>query len=53
VVKYRFSAYNVQITEQTLLDTAGKWIETSDVSITEEVKNNVEILVDYKLRKIE
>jgi hypothetical protein len=53
VVKYRFSEYNVKITEQTLLDTAGNWIETSVVNITEEVKNNVEILIDYKLRKIE
>ncbi|WDF56092.1 hypothetical protein [Mucilaginibacter sp. KACC 22063] len=53
VVQYRFSEYDVKITEQTLLDTAGKWIETSDVNITEAVKNNVEILIDYKLRKIE
>lgn len=53
LIKYRFSEYNVKIIDHTVLDTAGKWIKNADVSIVEEVKNNVSILVDYKLRKIE
>nr|WP_067054611.1 hypothetical protein [Mucilaginibacter sp. L294] len=52
MIQYKFSEYNVAITEQILLDTTNRWIETAEVSIVEEVKNNIEILVDYKLRKI-
>ncbi len=53
MIEYKFSAYNAQISEQILINKTEKWIEQANVNIVEEVKNNVEILVDYKLRKIE
>jgi hypothetical protein len=53
LIHYKFSQYDAKIDEHILLNKTGKWIEQADVSIVEEVKNNIEIIVDYKLRKIE
>lgn len=53
LVKYKFSVYDASIVEKVLLDKKDKWILQADLSISEEVKNNVELSVDYKLRKIE
>ncbi|MCX2432409.1 MULTISPECIES: hypothetical protein [unclassified Pedobacter] len=53
LVKYKFSGYDASIVETVLLDKKDKWILQADLSIAEEVKNNVELSVDYKLRKIE
>lgn len=53
LVKYKYSSYNVRVSEIILLDKINRWIMQANVSITEEVKNNVELTVDYKLRKIE
>nr|WP_315421139.1 hypothetical protein [uncultured Pedobacter sp.] len=53
LVKYKYSGYNARVNETILVDKNDKWILQAHVSITEEVKNNVELTVDYKLRKIE
>jgi hypothetical protein len=53
LVKYKFSGYDASIVETVLLDKKDKWILQADLSIAEEVRNNVELSVDYKLRKIE
>ncbi len=53
IVKYRFSEYNFSVRERCIINTDENWIESSDITIIEEVKNNVQVLIDYKLRKIE
>lgn len=53
IVKYKFSEYNFSVRERSIINTKDRWIEQSDITIIEEVKNNVQVLIDYKLRKIE
>lgn len=53
MVGYKFSEYNFSIREHATIDLTNKWIENSEVTIIEEVKNNVQILISYKLKKIE
>ncbi|WBV60079.1 LysM domain-containing protein [Chryseobacterium camelliae] len=53
IVGYKFSEYNFSMREHTILDVTNQWIEDSEVTIIEEVKNNVQILISYKLKKIE
>jgi hypothetical protein len=53
-VKYKFSEYDYKIIENTVYSTGENyWIEQSNVSILERVKNNIDVLTDYKLKKIE
>lgn len=53
IVKYQFSTYNFSVREHCTINTTDRWIEKSDITMIEEVKNNVQVLIDYKLRKIE
>ena len=53
IVKYKFSEYNYSVRERCIINTDERWIEQSDITIIEEVKNNVQVLIEYKLRKIE
>ncbi|MBC9795074.1 hypothetical protein [Sinomicrobium weinanense] len=53
MVKYKFSEYNFSVRETSTINTEDHWIEESNVTMIEEVKNNVQVLIDYKLRKIE
>lgn len=53
IVKYQFSEYNFSVREHCTINTTDRWIDKSDITIIEEVKNNVQVLIDYKLRKIE
>jgi hypothetical protein len=53
-IKYKFSEYDFKVIENAVFSTGGNyWIEQSDVSIMERVKNNIDVLVKYKLKKIE
>ena len=53
-VKYKFSEYDYKIIENTIYSTGENyWIEQSNVSILERVKNNIDVLTDYRLKKIE
>ena len=53
IVHYKFSEFNFSYREKCFLNTKEQWIENAEVTIKEEVKNNVQILIDYKLKKIE
>ena len=39
--------------ENSTYDLVDRWITKSDVTIIEEIKNNVKIMITYKLTKIE
>ena len=53
-IKYGFSEYDYKVIENTVYSTGDDyWIEQSNVSIAERVKNNIDVLTDYKLNKIE
>jgi hypothetical protein len=53
-IHYKFSEYDFIVIDNTVMSTGNNyWIEQSDISIIERVKNNIDILVDYKLKKIE
>ncbi|RNL55855.1 hypothetical protein [Pedobacter jejuensis] len=53
IVGYKFSSYDFQYQVRQIINTELSLIEETDVFIMEEVKNNVEVIVDYKLRRIE
>jgi len=52
-VGYSFSEYNYGIISNYIYDTDENIILEADLTITEEVKNNVEIILDYRLKRIE
>ncbi|QNN40660.1 hypothetical protein [Pedobacter roseus] len=53
IVGYKFSSYDFQYQVRQVINTDLSLIEETDVFLAEEVKNNVEVVVDYKLRRIE
>lgn len=53
VIQYRFSEYNISYRERIVYDEATAWLESAEITIIEEVKNNIQLLVNYKLKKIE
>jgi len=53
IVGYKFSDYDFQYQVRQVVNTDLSIIEETDVFLAEEVKNNVEVVVDYKLRRIE
>ncbi|OCA70271.1 LysM peptidoglycan-binding domain-containing protein [Chryseobacterium arthrosphaerae] len=53
VIHYRFSEYNISYRERVVYDEEQEWLEHADITVIEEVKNNVQLLVNYKLQKIE
>lgn len=53
LVKYQFSEFKFSYRENSIYDLENRWITSSDVTIIEEVKNNVRLMISYKLRKIE
>jgi hypothetical protein len=53
LIKYKFSEFNFSYRQRDVINTTDKWIESADVTMIEQVKNNIQILIDYKLKKIE
>ncbi|MCV9930473.1 hypothetical protein OIU83_22625 [Flavobacterium sp. LS1R49] len=53
MIKYQFSKFNFSVRERVTINTADNWIEQSEITIIEEVKNNIQVLITYKLTKIE
>lgn len=53
LVKYKFSEFKLSCRENSTYDLVDRWITKSDVTIIEEIKNNVKIMITYKLTKIE
>ncbi|MBO9674063.1 MAG: hypothetical protein J7577_11505 [Sphingobacteriaceae bacterium] len=52
-VGYSFSTYNYSILSNYEYDIVDHVINEADVTITEEVKNNIEVIIDYRLKRIE
>lgn len=52
-IGYSFSEYKFSYRETTDYNEKEKWIKNANVSIIEEVKNNVQLLISYKLKKVE
>jgi hypothetical protein len=54
-IHYKFSDYDYTFFENSIINTSGEMnqIEESNVFMSESVKNNLQVLIDYKLRKIE
>ena len=51
-VKYKFSGYNMLYSETCAINTKERLLETADVTIVEEVTNNVEIDIRFNLKKV-
>lgn len=52
-VGYSFSTYNYSVISNYEYDIIDHIINEADVTITEEVKNNIEVIIDYRLKRIE
>lgn len=53
LVNYKFSEFKFSYRENSAYDLENTWITASDVTIMEEIKNNVKLMISYKLTKIE
>ena len=53
IVKYKFSNYDYKYDENYIVNTKEHWLETSEVVMIEEVKNNIQIGINFNLKKIE
>lgn len=53
LVNYKFSEFKFSYRENSTYDLENTWITASDVTIIEEIKNNVKLMISYKLTKIE
>lgn len=53
VVQYKFSEFNFSYAEKTVLNTKENLIETTQINIQEEVKNNVLVVISYSLKKVQ
>lgn len=53
LVNYQFSEFKFSYRENSTYDLENTWITASDVTIIEEIKNNVRLMISYKLTKIE
>ncbi|MCV9930140.1 LysM peptidoglycan-binding domain-containing protein [Flavobacterium sp. LS1R49] len=53
LIKYQFSEFSFSYRERSVINTKDRWIESAEVTMIEQVKNNIQILVEYKLKKID
>lgn len=53
ILKYKFSEYNASFRERVVYNDKINLPEEGEVTIIEEVKNNIQLLVNYNYRKIE
>ena len=54
MIRYKFSDYNYEYQESCIINTTRDCLlDYADVLIREEVRNNIELITDYKLRRIE
>lgn len=53
IVQYQFSKYKASYSEELLFNKKNNCIEESDITIIEEVQNNIEVLISFKLKKID
>ena len=52
MIQYKFSDYNYSMVEKYVINTKYNFIVQSDVLFIEEVTNNLEVITDFKLRKL-
>ena len=52
MIQYKFSDYNYSMVEKCVINTKYNFIVQSDVLFIEEVTNNLEVITDFKLRKL-
>ncbi|OKS88640.1 hypothetical protein [Mucilaginibacter polytrichastri] len=53
MIQYKFSEFNFSYIEKNQINTAENLLQTAEVNIVEEVKNNIQILINYNLKQIE
>lgn len=53
ILKYKFSEYNASYRERVVYNDKINLPEEGEVTIIEEIKNNIQLLVNYNFRKIE
>lgn len=53
ILQYKFSEYNASLSERVVYDENLNVPEEGEVTIIEEIKNNIQLLVSYNFRKIE
>jgi hypothetical protein len=53
IIHYKFSEFNTNFSETSSYDTEEGWLKESELHILEEVKNNIQLVVNYSLKKIE
>lgn len=53
MLQYKFSEYNVSFRERVVYNDKLHLPEEGEITIIEEVKNNIQLLVNYNFRKIE
>jgi N-acetylglucosamine-6-phosphate deacetylase len=52
IIQYKFSEFDISLNERSCYDKEGTLLE-SEVTLREEVRNNVQLLTHYTLRKLE
>lgn len=52
-VDFKFSTYDYRFSQSYTIDTKQNVITSADISITEEVKNNVQINITYEIKLVE
>lgn len=52
-VGFKFSEYDYRYTQNTTINTKENIITKAELTITEEVKNNVQIVVNYELKQVD
>ena len=53
VIQYKFSEFDLSYKERYVLNTRDRLIETAEVHLMEEVRNNVQVYIHYTLKRIE
>lgn len=53
MVKYNFSEYNYSYRETLIWNKKDDILQESHITVIEEVKNNIQLLIDFKLKKVE
>lgn len=53
MIHYKFSEYDYSYQESCIVDTQARLLNYADVLIKEAVRNNIELITDYKLKRIE
>jgi len=53
LIDYAFSSYEISYTERSLYNETDNYLEETDITMVEQVVNNLELRIHYTIRKIE